>query len=235
MILKRTTIFLILCTLSTPILAQRRQSLSHLSLSSDTLRMDEYTYVCDTIGSIRVNLYNVENHPGRSEVLTYKDGTSVSFEKQLHDDIDAFVITDELDKLMWSIVDDAFTKEQAASFGKWGLGITLNISSTTGRITDVYFEYISLSNYTKIPVDVYRNIELRLKNEVVFTLTEEGKRLTYCYLGWSQTPKGKAETNNGDTRIDNIGTININKGAPTTNRGTMTPIGGFGKGATTTP
>ena len=78
MILKRTTIFLILCTLSTPILAQRRQSLSHLSLSSDTLRMDEYTYVCDTIGSIRVNLYNVENHPGRSEVLTYKDGTSVS-------------------------------------------------------------------------------------------------------------------------------------------------------------
>ena len=153
----------------------------------------------------------------------------------MNDDINAVIITDELGDLMWSIVDDAFTKEQAASFGKWGLGITLNISSTTGRITDVYFEYISLSNYTKIPVDVYRGIELRLKNEVVFTLTEEGKRLTYCYLGWSQTPKGKAETNNGDTRIDNIGTINFNKGIPTTNRGTMTPIVGFGKGTTTNP
>ena len=231
---KQITIFLILCTLSTPILAQRRQFLSHLSLSSDTLRMNGYTYVCDTIGSTRVNLYNAANHPGRSEIA-YKDGNDIPFEKLMNDDINAVIITDELGDLMWSIVDDAFTKEQAASFGKWGLGITLNISSTTGRITDVYFEYISLSNYTKIPVDVYRNIELRLKNEVVFTLTEEGKRLTYCYLGWSQTPKGKAETNNGDTRIDNIGTINIDKGTPTTNRGTMTPIGGFGKGTTTNP
>ena len=230
--IKRIIILLILCFLCLSVFAQRDTAYSHLRLVSDTLRMDGYTYVCDTIGTTRVNLYSADNHPGREEIA-YKDGTDIPFEKLLHDDIDAFVITDELDRLMWSIVDDAFTKEQVASFGKWKLGITLNISSTTGRITDVYFEYVNLSDYTKIPVDVYRNIELRLKNEVVFTLTEEGKRLTYCYLGWSQTPKGKAETNNGDTRIDNIGTININKGAPTTNRGTMTPIGGFGKGTTT--
>ncbi len=174
--------------------------------------MDGYTYVCDTIGSTRVNLYNAENHIGRSEVLTYKDGTAVSFEKQLNDDINAVVITEELDKLMWSIVDEAFTKEQAASFGKWRLSITLNISSTTGYITDVYFEYINLSNYTKIPVDVYRSIEQRLKNEVRFVLTEEGKSLTYCFLGWSQIPKGR--------EIDNSG-LQTELGGVTTDRGTV--------------
>ena len=155
---------------------------------------------------------------GREEIA-YKDGTDIPLETLLHDDIDAVVLTSELNKLMWSIVDDAFTKEQAASFGKWRLGITLNISSTTGRITDVYFEYVNLSDYTKIPVDVYINIELRLKNEVVFTLTEEGKRLTYCYLGWSQIPKGKEYSDGG---------LKTELGGVITNRGT---IGGtIGKG-----
>ena len=198
--------------------AQRRQFLSHLSLKSDTLRMEGYSYVCDSIGSTRINLYNAENHLGREEIA-YKDGTDIPLETLLHDDIDAVVLTSELNKLMWSIVDDAFTKEQAASFGKWRLGITLNISSTTGRITDVYFEYVNLSDYTKIPVDVYRNIELRLKNEVVFTLTEEGKRLTYCYLGWSQIPKGK-EHNDSSLKTDLGGVI--------TNKGVIGSVGGNG-------
>ena len=172
--------------------------------------MEGYSYVCDSIGSTRINLYNAENHLGREEIA-YKDGTDIPLETLLHDDIDAVVLTSELNKLMWSIVDDAFTKEQAASFGKWRLGITLNISSTTGRITDVYFEYVNLSDYTKIPVDVYRNIELRLKNEVVFTLTEEGKRLTYCYLGWSQIPKGK-EHSDGGLKTD-LGGVITDRGA----------------------
>ena len=210
--MKRRLNILLLCIICSieGCFAQRDPAYSHLRLVSDTLRMDGYTYVCDTIGSTRVNLYNAENHPGRDEIA-YKDGTNVSFEKLLNDDIDAIVITDELDKLMWSIVDEAFTKEQATTFGKWQLSITLNISSTTGYITDVYFEYINISNYAKVPVEVYRGIEQRLKNEVQFVLTDEGKRLTYCFLGWSQIPKGK--------EVDNSG-LRTDLGGAVTDRGT---------------
>ena len=233
--IKRIIILLILCFLCLSVFAQRDPAYSHLRLVSDTLRMYGYTYVCDTIGTTRVNLYSADNHPGREEIA-YKDGTDIPFEKLIHDDIDAVVITDELDKLMWSIVDDAFTKEQAASFGKWRLGITLNISSTTGRITDVYFEYVNLSDYTKIPVDVYRNIELRLKNEVVFTLTEEGKRLTYCFLGWSQIPKGKAETNNNGIQTDFGGAVTDRGTLGDKGNTTLTPtLGGLRKETTTNP
>ncbi len=162
----------------------------HLRLVSDTIRRGDFTYICDTIGSTRINLFNANNHSGRGEVA-YKDGTQIPFERLLNDDIDAVVVTDELHRLMWNIVDEAFTLEQASSFGKWRLRTTLNISSTTGMITDVYFEYINISNYANIPIEVYRNIELRLKNEVRFELTEEGKRLNYCLLSWSQCPIGR--------------------------------------------
>ena len=192
--IRNSIILVLLSIFSLSVNAQRDPAYSHLRLVSDTLRMEGYAYVCDTIGSFIVNLYNAENHPGREEIA-YKDGTDIPFEKLLHDDIDAVVITDELDRLMRCIVDDAFTKEQSAAFDKWRLGFTLNISSTTGRITDVYFDYNVGTAYTDIPVGVYRGIEQRLKNEVVFTLTEEGRRLTYCFLGWSQIPKGREESN----------------------------------------
>ncbi len=191
--LKTFIISLILCVIISPVSAQRDSIANgHLRLVSDTIRMDGYSYVCDTIGTTRINLFNAENHSGRGEI-EYKDETQIPFEQLLHDDIEAVVITKEIDQLMTSIVDEAFTQQQASTFDKWRLRITLNISSTTGDITDVYFEYYNRSNYANISIDVYRNIELELKNRVKFELTEEGKSLNYCLLSWSQIPKGRED------------------------------------------
>ena len=66
----------------------------------------------------------------------------------------------------------------------------LNISSADGTITDVYFEFDKDQHYAQIPIDVFRDIELRLKNEVIFELTEEGRKMNYCFLSWRQVPKG---------------------------------------------
>ena len=46
------------------------------------------------------------------------------------------------------------------------------------------------SRYRSIPISVFRAIELQLKEQIVFELTEEGRRLNYCYLAWTQCPTG---------------------------------------------
>ena len=74
------------------------------------------------------------------------------------------------------------------------MDIVVNVSSNTGEITDVYFSFSAKSKYTVIPVSVFRNMETRLKNEVVFELTEEGRSLTFCSIMWWEKPMADDET-----------------------------------------
>ncbi len=55
------------------------------------------------------------------------------------------------------------------------------ISTTTGKIIEVYFEFMKLEPYTQIPLSVYRNIELAVIG-TQFKLTDFGKRLNYLYM-----------------------------------------------------
>lgn len=61
--------------------------------------------------------------------------------------------------------------------------------STTGYIDDVYFEFDNTEPYATIPVSVYRNIELGIKEKVRFTLTNERKKLNYIYYWNDIVPK----------------------------------------------
>ena len=81
--------------------------------------------------------YTDEN--GNYSFTNPEDGTDIPFEKLLHDDIDAFVITDELDRLMRCIVDDAFTKRTAISNNRSRKGI---IKKSSGWLQSLDF-YIS--------------------------------------------------------------------------------------------
>ena len=210
--------------------------------TTDTLRMGDYTYICDTLKHVHVTLRNIEDHPGRED-LCYADGTPLEEELAFSLYIETVVMTSSIDTHLQNIVNDAFSQEQVESLEGRKLRIELNISSSSGEITDVYFNFPAMTGYADIPIDVYRNMEVRFKNEICFELTDLGRKLNYCLLSWLQCPEGRAEAlpeeetdeDDSETINTNIGTININKGTPTTNRGTMTPIGGFGKGATTTP
>ena len=242
---KLLTIVIVSILYSVTASAQRRPSsvFTQSDYTTDTLKMEGYAYVCDTLKHTLVTLRNIEDHPGRED-LCYADGTPLENELALSLHIDAFVITSSIKMHLREIVDDAFSHEQADGLEGDKLNIVFNISSNNGNVTDVYFNYPSFTEYANIPIEVYRNMEVRFKNEICFELTDLGRKLNYCLLSWTQCPSGRVEEihNNGENdantdniRTDNIGTININKGTPTTNRGAMTPIGGFGKGTTTNP
>ena len=43
----------------------------------------------------------------------------------------------------------------------------------------------------KVPLHVYREIEVKLKEQIHFKPIEEGKQLNYIMLAWMQKPQGK--------------------------------------------
>ena len=241
---KFLTIVIVSILYSVTTSAQRRPSMvfTESDYTTDTLKMEGYTYVCDTLKHALVTLRNIEDHPGRED-LCYADGTPLENELALSLHIDAFVITSSIKMHLRKIVDDAFSQEQVDCLDENTLNIVLNISSDSGEVTDVYFNYPSFTEYTNIPIEVYRNMEVRFKNEICFELTDLGRKLNYCLLSWRQCPEGRAEAlpkedteeDDNETTNTNIGTINFNKDVPTTNRGTVTTIGGLNKGTTTNP
>ncbi|MBE6201014.1 MAG: DUF5043 domain-containing protein [Rikenellaceae bacterium] len=185
-------IFSLLTTIQT-ITAQRTLYGDVLPIVSDTISMNGYTYVCDTVGTFIINLHNIENHPGRGEVA-YADGTPIPLYDALHNTLKHVELPSDVIQKLRTIVDTAFSAEQAQQLAQdERFCIMLNISSADGAITDVYFEFDIDQHYAQIPLDVFRDIELRLKNEVIFELTEEGRKMNYCFLSWMQVPQGRIE------------------------------------------
>lgn len=160
---------------------------------SDTIQMSGYSYICDTLEVFnQINIYNLQNHPGRGDVVyadtgKYPEGSPFNVKKKFTG------LTDSQKTQLRKIVNDCFTVEQANLLGGSRMKIALNISTPDGIITDVYFSIHMLSHYTQIPIEVFRNIEVQLKEQIVFNLTEEGRRLNYCYLAWTQCPTGYVE------------------------------------------
>ena len=185
--------------------AQRDYTLHEpFEYKSDTLYMEDYVYIADTILTYKVMLYNLQNHPGRGEIA-YADGGELDTTQLLEGLPDFYVVTDAMFDYMTKTVDDAFTVQQADSLDGRKMSIELNISSVDGRVTDVYFGFPSFYYYAKIPVSVFREIEVKLK-QMIFELTDEGRRLTYCHLSWMQCPTGYvAPTLDPDMPFDGSG------------------------------
>ena len=184
-------ILLIFCPISN-VFAQRDYSIfTPADFRSDTLHMDGYSYVCDTLRGFRVYLFNLESN-GVDIKNTYKDGTPLPLNPW--DMKDQVVIDENIATKTLDILNDSFSNEQRGFINGDRLDIVVNVSSNTGEITDVYFSFSAKSKYTVIPVSVFRNMEMRLKNEVVFELTEEGRSLTFCSIMWWEKPMADDET-----------------------------------------
>lgn len=165
--------------------AQRNYALFEPSdYKSDTIRMADYSYICDTLLNYEINLYNLTNHSGR-ESVRYKDGSPKP------KGVDVINLSRDTNNLLNSIIDEGFTLEQVEQIDGKRLIVFIDISSDDGSVTDVYFAFFKNTHYTQLPIDVFREMELRFKNEVQFELTEEGKKMTHYSIGWSQCPKGR--------------------------------------------
>ena len=184
-------ILLIFCPISN-VFAQRDYSIfTPADFRSDTLHMDGYSYVCDTLRGFRVYLFNLESS-GVNVQNTYKDGTPLPLNPW--DMKDQVVIDENIASKTLTILNETFPNELRKFLNGDEFMVVANISSDTGRITDVYFSFSAKSKYTVIPVSVFRNMETRLKNEVVFELTEEGRSLTFCSIMWWEKPMADDET-----------------------------------------
>lgn len=78
------------------------------------------------------------------------------------------------------------TRQHVAKIAYHILIVTINASSQTGRVTDIYFKYIEGSANPNtiglIPLEKFREIELRMKEEIVFELTEVGAARSHILL-----------------------------------------------------
>jgi len=154
---------------------------------ADTVVLSDCKYIWDVfMEDVAVYIYNAQNHPGRDEVR-WADGSYID------EYLEPIVYTETLLNTMDAIKDNAFTEEQIAKFGDDLFQITLNISSATGEVTDVYFMIFPNTYYATIPIEVFRNMELQFK-DIVFELTEQGRNMNYVYLSWETTPKSKKES-----------------------------------------
>ena len=79
----------------------------------------------------------------------------------------------------------------ADEIGKTELMITMLLSPNTGEVMEVNFNFFTFEPYAKVPLHVYREIEVKLKEQIQFKPIEEGKQLNYIMLAWMQKPQGK--------------------------------------------
>lgn len=150
-----------------------------------TFYEDGYAYQCEVDYAGFVTLYNKTNKWTYVAEM-YKD-TGKTFVMP-DSGIDLTEYDTWTDDKCKSIVVEAFTTEQKLKVKGRDLFITMFINTDTGKVDEVNFEFVNFGGYATIPVSVYRKIELEIKNNIWFTLTEEGKKLNYILQWWSQDP-----------------------------------------------
>ena len=154
--------------------------------TTKTFNQDGYIYQCGVRASGFVTLYNKSNKLINVYPVYKNTGES-------------FVQTDAGIKLLesdtwtrskrFSIVNAAFSDSEKQRIKGYDFNIKMYINSSTGRVDEVSFEFHRSGPFATIPVSVYRKIETEIKKELWFTLTAEGKMLSYIFYWWAQEPK----------------------------------------------
>lgn len=168
------------------------QNNTNYYLESKTFTREDYTYQCDVPPYKLIKLYNKGNQLVYQD-MTYKDSGNI---------FDGLAIEGPSDmyRKMESIINGAFTEEEAATFNV-NLGITLYLNPQTGDVMEVCFDFLNQSPYSNIPVERYRDLELQLKSELKFTPSEIGRQLNFIRYYWMQIPTGVS--NYIDRDLDN--------------------------------
>ena len=154
--------------------------------TTKTFNQDGYIYQCDVRASGFVTLYNKSNKLINVYPVYKNTGES-------------FVQTDAGIKLLesdtwtrskrFSIVNAAFSDSEKQKVKGHDFNIIMYINSSTGRVDEVSFEFHKSDPFAAIPISVYRKIEIELKKDIWFTLTAEGKMLSYIFYWWAQEPQ----------------------------------------------
>ena len=147
-----------------------------------------YTYQCDVAKSGNVKLYNSTNK--WTYVDQMKKGTNTPFYVTV-ENYEPLTVKDKnsvyIDSIYKVIVNDAFGSYKGKMKG-FELFIILSISSETGEISELYFDFPNQTPYATVPISFYREIETKLVG-LKYTLTPLAKTLNYIYQWWAIEPK----------------------------------------------
>lgn len=155
--------------------------------TTKTFYENGYTYQCDVPESKMVTLYNNTNKLTYTDVA-YKASGQVYFPQSINDP-EIYEEGTWVESKYTSIVNNAFTATEKQRLKGHKLGITMYISSDTGKVIEVRFRFTTNNPFATIPVSVYWNIETQLKKDIWFTSTAEGKKLNHMICNWRQEVK----------------------------------------------
>ena len=156
--------------------------------TSKTFYENGYTYRCDLCASRFLDLYNVNNKwVGKFPSYKSTGETFVMPDAGIQLTTHASWLANE--KKVENIVNAAFTAAQKQTITDEELYIDMYINTETGKIDDVCFSFLNNKPYAYIPVSVYRNIELAIKENVQEVLTDEGRKLNFIYWWTTVVPK----------------------------------------------
>ena len=148
---------------------------------SGVVEGDGYVYKYTPFLGKVIELYNSDSR-FVGEEMTYDGSTKIPEGTMLYTSMS--VTNDE----MMALVADQFSDEQKSMLAKNKLLIKLRVDPQTGRVADVIFSFanVSIVPFTRIPIDVYRRVELALKENMIFTPTAESRRMNYFRFFWLQ-------------------------------------------------
>jgi len=149
--------------------------------ATQTIDKNGFTYQCDNPYG-RITLYNANSQFIYAE-WERKDGQPVSAsiyggrEETTEED-------DWTARRSWEIVDSVFTQPERTQLMGAKMMVTLIISSDTGRVIEVKFQFLDHSAFTNIPVEKFYSIEQALKQNIWFIVTPVGRQMNYLMAGW---------------------------------------------------
>jgi hypothetical protein len=159
--------------------------------TTGTITQSGYTYKYRNLklaGGIvlsdHVELYNATNSFLDVEWV-YKDGAPLPLLPEDNTNTD-FTDSSQSVRETIDMIKSCFSTYQKTLLRGKSMGITVRLDPSSGKIADVYFDFFRDSPFVNIPVETYRSVELALKQNLTITVTDEGRRLNYIELYWSQ-------------------------------------------------
>ena len=156
--------------------------------TSKTFYENGYIYRCDLCASRFVDLYNV-NNKWIGQFPSYKSTGETFVMPDAGIQLTTHARWLENKEKVKNIVNAAFTAAQKQTIANQDITLTMYINTDTGKIDDVCFTFLNNEPYAYIPVSVYRNIELAIKENVQEVLTDEGRKLNFIYWWTTVIPK----------------------------------------------
>jgi hypothetical protein len=187
--MKKVVILFILSLVAVAAMAQTNQYPN----PSGTITKSGYTYkyrngiISGVEVATRIELYNAS-----SKFLdvpwTYKNGAQKSEGEALGYYQESYYYnyrSQTYDQLR-SIVAGLFTSQHKTMLKGSTMLVVALVDPSTGKVVDVYFSFRRSYPLMNIPVEIFRSIELAIKEKLTITATANGRKFNYLDFSWQQ-------------------------------------------------